>query len=262
MKGKSTMKNITISMMLTVLIAFSCSTCIHGSRMDILNSQEKEMIKKYHYATSKNSPELTNISDYISSNLTAQSHLGDIQHSLSMMNSIKKRDKKKFEDKLIQLSVYLINSSSVENVRVYRMEKGAQREYAPSYIINGLFHKISSLRTDKSISYLESLIYPVTKWKEPEFSSLIIRYNNPDNDEAHEDMQRAIHGIRSKAMGAIFQPLDSFGKKKLTKVEKIIKSFDEDNPTSKFKTKELLLKRLDTWKKIYSGVIDVSKWRD
>ena len=250
---------------LFILAAFlfaSVSACVHGSKRDILDSYEKELLENYRQPKSGDHSAKNNILDYISTRLTFQSHLGDIDHVAAMISLLKKSDQKIFEDQMIQLSVYLIDGPSVENIPVSRMEKGLQIEYTPRFTASVILHKLSFLRTDKSMQYIESLIYPVEQWREPEFSSLINQYKNSENDEARKMMQHAIHDLRLKAMGCIFHPLDSVGKTKLSQIEKIVKSFDDDSPSTIYKTKALLLQRLDIWKKIYSGEIDVTRWRD
>ena len=122
------------------------------------------------------------------------------------------------------------------------LKQDYKEEFNAHMLLNQIFFAISSLRTEKSISFLLNLIFPVEQWKNPSYDIIKDDYTPLDNKG------KVLEGIRRLALGQIFQALDKYGEMKVPEVKAIVQSFPDSDPT-----KAKMLKSMENWELIYSG---------
>lgn len=218
---------------------------VFASQMRPYTTQEKQLMDRYKESSfSLENFRNSEIYTYILKNIQDYAGIYKTHCSVSMIIELEHDHQILYEDCLINLAVYLIAKGIVtteEKEWVY-LKSDYKEEFNAHRLLNQIFFVISSLRTEKSISFLMNLIYPIEQWKKPSFDVIKNVYTPLDNKG------KVLEGVRRLALGQIFQPLDKFGEMKIPEVKAIVQCFPDSDPT-----KAKMLKSMENWELIYSG---------
>lgn len=246
------MKNLYHSYACILFLLICAAVCSPSpvqatSRREILNAAEKEMIQKYKFWMNKSKfgPVLFN---YIKTHLESGSE-SDAYKAVFMIRQLSKKDQKQFVkptmDKVVD---WFTDASFLEENNIPVQYPNAIETRSSSMLINEALHTLSYTRDKEAMRFLVDLVHPVEQWKFPWKDKFL------NAVEKMPDKQRFIYDLREKSFGAIFQPLDVYGKKRLDDIYRIISRFPDEDPL-----KHEMLKHYETWKKIYNGKVNAQR---
>jgi hypothetical protein len=220
---------------------------LFASRARVLDDKEMLLLKEYKESRLSNTRKFedSELFTYIHTNLQNRLPMKKIACSLIMIQKLKQEHQKAFESTLLDLAKYLIVHGELgKHLEGFYPER-VHQDYNPRGVLNQTLHAIAYLRTEKSYSFLLQLIYPVEQWLNPTWGEMVNAY------EECVEQEKVYIDVRRLALGAIFQPLDKFGEKKVPAIEAIIQSFPNSD-AAKIK----MLENMKMWRKIYAGQTD------
>lgn len=233
-----------------VLLCVSLENCVHANKYDPLSEYEKILISNYANNMIDKDAAKSDAINYVRYTIQVRNSLHKKNNALIMVQSLDIKDRIEMEDDIINFSINLIKQiDTLNDVEEYEDVNGIQISISFRELVGHCLHVLSEMRTEESLNYLKNLIKPYREWDSDIFEGLLNDVNQSSKGKF------VLNDIRMKSFGALFQPIDQKGENMINEIEVMINNFSENDPV-----KTHLQRRMEIWKKIYSGELDINRY--